>query len=114
MAIDLDSLKVIQDYLVVFFISAYQLYVNGPHAEYYSNNRPIFVPFDVETLRSIPPASTELNICLNSLKFAQSDCSVADYDHDLGLAVKIKGWAFRLPFSKALRAYCSYKTTFSG
>jgi hypothetical protein len=32
-AIDLDSLKVIQYYLVVFFMCAHELYVNGPYTE---------------------------------------------------------------------------------
>src|SRR5579863_5409786 len=53
LAIDLDSLKVIQDYLIVFFMSTYELYVNGPHTEYYSNNQPILVPFNVENVKII-------------------------------------------------------------
>jgi len=52
-AIDPDSLKVIQVYLVVFFMSANELYVNGPDAEYYSDNQAILISFDVEHVKII-------------------------------------------------------------
>jgi hypothetical protein len=100
------SLEVIQVNLVVFLVSAYELYINRPYAKYNSDYQAVLIPFNIEHVEIVTHRidvtehlSQFVEICpialfrngvpiiqliLNGFMFTGklSYRPVADYDHD--------------------------------